>query len=78
MENAKNKKFYTKRKTRKLPNKGNDLDYKDFSLLSQFINDRKKILPKRNTGLSASDQRKIAKAIKRARFMALLPYTVLH
>lgn len=78
MENAKNKKFYTRRKARKLPNKGKDLDYKDFSLLSQFINDRKKVLPRRNTGLNASDQRKIAKAIKRARYMALLPYTVLH
>jgi len=78
VDNAKNKRFYTKRKVRKLPNNGKDLDYKDVALLSQFITDRKKILPRRNTGLNASDQRKIAKAIKRARYMALLTYTVLH
>ena len=70
--------FMKKRKARNLEREGKRIDYKDVELLSQFITERKKILPRRNTGLNAKEQRKIALAIKRARFMALLPYTVLH
>ena len=70
--------FVRKRKARNLKKEGKAIDYKDVELLSQFITERKKILPKRNTGLNAQEQRKISVAIKRARHMALLPYTVLH
>ena len=70
--------FVRKRKARNLEKEGKAIDYKDTELLSQFITERKKILPKRNTGLNAQEQRKISIAIKRARHMGLLPYTVLH
>ncbi len=73
------KRFYSRRKKpRNLAKEGKKIDYKDIELLSQFITERKKILPRRNTGLSRQEQRKVAIAIKRARLMALLPYTVNH
>ncbi len=73
------RKFYSRRKKpRDLAKEGKQIDYKDTELLSQFITERKKILPRRNTGLSRQEQRKVAIAIKRSRFMALLPYTVTH
>lgn len=50
------------------------IDYKDVDLLKRFISERGKILPRRVTGTSAKYQRKLTKAIKRARQMALLPY----
>lgn len=52
------------------------VDYKDTDLLSRFVSDRGKILPRRATGTSAKNQRKVSQAIKRARFMGLLPYVV--
>ncbi|GGF17650.1 MULTISPECIES: 30S ribosomal protein S18 [Halobacillus] len=51
------------------------IDYKDTDLLRRFISDRGKILPRRVTGTSAKYQRKLTKAIKRSRQMALLPYS---
>ena len=51
------------------------IDYKDVNLLRKFISDRGKIRARRVTGVSAQQQRQIAKAIKNAREMALLPYT---
>ena len=50
------------------------LDWKDVDYLKQFIPERGKIMPRRISGISAKDQRRIAKAIKRARAMALLPF----
>jgi small subunit ribosomal protein S18 len=50
------------------------LDWKDVELLKQFIPERGKIMPRRISGISAQDQRRLARAIKRARAMALLPY----
>jgi small subunit ribosomal protein S18 len=50
------------------------IDYKDADLLSKFITDRGKILPKRVTGTCAMHQREVARSIKRARIVALLPY----
>lgn len=50
------------------------VDYKDVDLLKHFISERGKILPRRVTGTSAKNQRKVAKAIKRARIMGLLPF----
>jgi small subunit ribosomal protein S18 len=50
------------------------VDYKDVEFLKQFINEQGKILPRRITGVSAKTQRHIARAIKRARHLALLPF----
>ncbi|MES2007065.1 MAG: 30S ribosomal protein S18 [Patescibacteria group bacterium] len=52
------------------------IDYKDKELLLKFLNPHGKIQPRRRTGLSAKNQRALAMAVKRARFMALLPYIV--
>lgn len=51
------------------------IDYKDTEYLSQFTDLHARILTRRRTGISADRQRKIALAIKRSRYMALLPYT---
>jgi small subunit ribosomal protein S18 len=53
----------------------NYIDYKDTALLRKFISDRGKIRARRVTGVSSQQQRQIAKAIKNAREMALLPYS---
>ncbi|MDR3156692.1 MAG: 30S ribosomal protein S18 [Lactobacillales bacterium] len=50
------------------------VDYKDVNLLKRFISERGKILPRRVTGASAKNQRKVTIAIKRARIMGLLPF----
>ncbi len=50
------------------------IDYKDEKLLSRFISERGKILPRRLSGVSARHQRQLSTAIKRARYLALLPY----
>ena len=50
------------------------IDYKDVDLLKKYISPSGKITPKRNTGTSAKYQRRLATAIKRARYMALLPF----
>ena len=52
------------------------IDYKDTKLLSRYISERGKIVPSRITAVSAKKQRELAQAIKRARFLALLPYVV--
>jgi small subunit ribosomal protein S18 len=52
------------------------LDYKDLSKFRKFVTDRGKIVPRRNSGVCAKHQRELASAIKRARFIALLPFTV--
>ena len=52
------------------------IDYKDVRLLQRYISERGKIVPSRITAVSAKNQRKLAQAIKRARFLALLPYSV--
>nr|YP_009314323.1 Ribosomal protein S18 [Liagora harveyana]YP_009315551.1 Ribosomal protein S18 [Liagora brachyclada]SCW22577.1 Ribosomal protein S18 [Liagora harveyana]SCW24209.1 Ribosomal protein S18 [Liagora brachyclada] len=50
------------------------LDYKDIDLLRKFITDQGKILPRRSTGLTSKQQKKLTKAIKQARILALLPF----
>jgi small subunit ribosomal protein S18 len=50
------------------------IDYKDIDLLTLFVSDQGKILPRRATGVSVQQQRKLAKAIKRARILALFPF----
>ncbi|MEK7612587.1 MAG: 30S ribosomal protein S18 [Patescibacteria group bacterium] len=52
------------------------IDYKDVETLRKFLNPHGKIMSRRRTGLSSTNQRALAQAIKRARFMALLPYIV--
>ena len=51
------------------------IDYKDISRLRRFVSERAKILPRRVTGTCARHQRELTVAIKRARYLALLPYT---
>jgi small subunit ribosomal protein S18 len=52
------------------------IDYKDTETIKKFLNPHGKIMPRRRTGLTAANQRALAEAAKRARFMALLPYIV--
>ena len=69
--------FFRRKKT--CPFSGDNapkIDYKDVKLLQRFISERGKIVPSRITAVSAGKQRLLAQAIKRARFMALLPYVV--
>ena len=54
----------------------NPIDYKDIKLLSRFVSERGKIIPSRISAVSASKQRQLSKAIKRARYLALMPYVV--
>jgi small subunit ribosomal protein S18 len=53
---------------------GESIDYKDVELLSNFLTEQGKILPKRLTGLTNKQQNKVTKAIKRARMLSLLPF----
>jgi len=67
--------FFKRRKT--CPFQGDNalqIDYKDVRLLSRYISERGKIVPSRITAVSQKAQRKLAREIKRARFLALLPY----
>lgn len=69
--------FYRRRKS--CPFSGPNapkIDYKDVRLLSRFLSERGKIVPSRITAVSAKKQRELALAIKRARFLALLPYVI--
>jgi small subunit ribosomal protein S18 len=52
------------------------IDYKDVKLLQRFVSERGKIVPSRITAVSATKQRDLARAIKRARFLGLLPYVL--
>ncbi len=54
------------------------IDYKDVDLLKDFINENGRIIPARITGTKTGYQRQLSDAIKRARYLALLPYTDLH
>ncbi|MFQ5622267.1 MAG: 30S ribosomal protein S18 [Paracoccaceae bacterium] len=72
-----NKPFFRRRKS--CPFSGKDapkIDYKDVKLLQRYISERGKIVPSRITAVSAKKQRELSRAIKRARFLALLPYAV--
>lgn len=69
--------FFRRRKT--CPFSGPNapaIDYKDVKTLQRFVSERGKIVPTRVTAVSAPKQRRLAKAIKRARFLALMPYLV--
>ena len=69
--------FHRRRKT--CPFSGDNapkIDYKDARLLGRYMSERGKIVPSRITAVSANKQRELARAIKRARFLGLLPYVV--
>ena len=69
--------FFRRRKT--CPFSGANaprIDYKDVKLLQRYISERGKIVPSRITAVSAAKQRELAVAIKRARYLGLLPYLV--
>jgi small subunit ribosomal protein S18 len=55
-----------------------EVDYKDLNILKDFISENGKIIPARITGTKSRYQRQLSTAVKRARFLALLPYTDLH
>jgi len=55
-----------------------EVDYKDINILKEFISENGKLIPARITGTKTHFQRQLSVAVKRARFLALLPYTDLH
>lgn len=55
-----------------------EVDYKDINILKEFISENGKLIPARITGTKSRYQRQLSVAVKRARFLALLPYTDLH
>ena len=71
--------FFRKKKSCKFTAEGTvRIDYKDLATLKQYITENGKIVPSRITGTKSFYQRQLATAIKRARFLALLPYTDQH
>ena len=66
--------FFRRRKFCRFSAEGLEIDYKDLVLLKQYVSESGKIVPSRITGTKARYQRQLATAIKRARYMALMPY----
>src|SRR5215217_2644339 len=76
---AQNRGLFRRRKfCRFTAEKIKQVDYKDIAILKDFINENGKIIPARITGTKARYQRQLSVAIKRARFLALMPYTDVH
>ncbi|CAL4324606.1 30S ribosomal protein S18 [Buchnera aphidicola] len=71
--------YFRRRKFCKFTAEGiTEVDYKDLLMLKSYITESGKIIPSRITGTKARYQRKLSKAIKRARFLSLIPYTDNH
>lgn len=71
--------FFRRRKYCRFTAEGiEEIDYKDLATLKAYVTETGKIVPSRITGTKSKYQRQLATAIKRARFLALLPYTDLH
>ena len=71
--------FYRRRKYCRFTAEGiTEIDYKDIEMWKQYISETGKIVPSRITGTKAKYQRQLAKAVKRARYLALIPYTDAH
>jgi len=71
--------FFRRRKYCRFTVEGiNEIDYKDLNTLKAYVMENGKIVPSRITGTSAKYQRQLSTAVKRARFLALLPYTDQH
>ena len=68
------KEFYPREKKICQMCAGKSVDYKDVPIITKYINDKGKILPRRMTGACALHQRHIAREVKRARFMGLIPF----
>ena len=69
--------FYRRRKSCPFTgDKAPKIDYKDVKLLLRYVSERGKMVPSRITAVSAKKQRELARAIKRARFLGLLPYLI--
>jgi small subunit ribosomal protein S18 len=76
-EQAARRPFFRRRKSCPFTGEGAPkIDYKDVRLLQRYISERGKIVPSRISAVSALKQRKLAQAIKRARFLGLLPYVL--
>jgi len=72
-------KFFRRRKFCKFTVEGiTEVDYKDLNILRQYLTETGKIVPARITGTKSKYQRQLASAVKRARFLALLPYSDSH
>ena len=72
-------KFFRRRKFCKFTAEGViEIDYKDLNTLRQYVSENGKIVPSRITGTKAKYQRQLATAVKRARFLSLLPFTDSH
>jgi len=71
--------FFRRRKFCKFTAEGTvEIDYKDLETLKQYVSETGKIVPSRITGTKAKYQRQLASAVKRARFLSLLPYSDAH
>ena len=70
------KPFQKKRKSCPFSGSKSKIDYKDVKTLSKFVSERGKIIPSRISAVSAKKQRELSKAIKRARYIGLMPYVV--
>ena len=69
--------FFRRRKFCRFTAEGvTEIDYKDLDTLKQYVSETGKIVPSRITAVSAKKQRELARAIKRARFLGLLPYVI--
>lgn len=66
--------IFKKKKCRVCKSKQKEVDYKDIEFISKFVSDRGKIIPRRISGCCAKHQRMVKQAVKRARYMALLPF----
>ena len=77
MEQGARRPFFRRRKSCPFTGTGAPtIDYKDVRLLQRYISERGKIIPSRITAVCAKKQRELAQAIKRARFLGLLPYVI--
>ncbi|WP_343154761.1 30S ribosomal protein S18 [Buchnera aphidicola (Pseudoregma panicola)] len=71
--------YFRRRKFCRFTSEGiKEIDYKDINLLKNYITENGKIVPSRITGTKSKYQRKLSKAIKKARYLSLLPYTDKH
>lgn len=72
-------KFFRRKRYCKFTAEGiTEIDYKDLNLLRQYVTETGKIIPSRLSGTKARYQRQLSNAVKRARFLALIPYTDQH
>ncbi|MFT8229899.1 MAG: 30S ribosomal protein S18 [Enterobacterales bacterium] len=70
--------YFRQRKYCRFTSEGIEIDYKDIVMLKNYITENGKIVPSRITGTKSKYQRQLSKAIKRARYLSLLPYTDNH